>query len=424
MKQFVLTILCLALAAQFLRADEEMLFPILGWGVMGNAHHIQKTPGLPYDHDVELYREMKDCGFSIAGFAHRPEQVVAAKEAGIKVFWYADPICNQDWVNLDLERFRNDFIKINEQWKDEPTVCGYYLQDEPRSAALDNLAKACQIVREIAPDKDPYVNLFSSSTQLYNYAPLSYEAYVEKVMEGNPAPNTGYDQYVFYEDNHVRETLFGCCEVFRKLSLKHNKSWWYCGLSIAHRNYAVPTYEQFSLATWAAIAYGAKGLAWFTYFDSNRTGWHSAPLNAYGDRTPTWYHLKQVNRAVQSQASVLLKLRNDRTYHFGSTVPESSERVPGPDEDSLIVGVLNSNHWLVGEFTHEETGDRYLIVVNKDMTHSNEFVPVWREGKKPAQVLVRLMQLNPSEIPFNRTPNDTNIFEPGGAAVLHLIYEK
>ena len=88
------------------------------------------------------------------------------------------------------------------------------------------------------------------------------------------------------------------------------------------------------------------------------------------------------------------------------------------------MGALNGNHWLVGEFTHEQTGDRYLVVVNTDMTHSNEFTPVWREGKAPSQVRVRLMQLNPAEIPFNRTPNDTNIFEPGGAAVLHLIYDQ
>lgn len=398
--------------------DVETAFPILGWGWLGTANHL----GL--DTNPDFYREMADCGFTIAGFASSPAQVAAAKEGGIQVFYMDGRISNKDWATLDIEQFRKDLTEINEQWKDEPTVRGYYLQDEPRAAALDGLAAACQIVREVAPDKDPYVNLFSNSTQLYNYAPLSYEEYVEKVMASNPAPNTGYDQYVFYENNHVRETLFSCCEVFRRLSLKHHKAWWYCGLSIAHRNYAVPTYAQLSLAAWSAIAYGAKGLAWFTYLDGNRTGWHSAPLNAYGDRTPTWYRLKQVNRAVQSQAEVLLRLRNDRTYHFGSTVPESNERLNGPDAGSLIVGALNGNHWLVGEFTHEQTGDRYLVVVNTDMTHSNEFTPVWREGKAPSQVRVRLMQLNPAEIPFNRTPNDTNIFEPGGAAVLHLIYDQ
>ncbi len=423
MKRIFLMMLCVALALTTL-ADEPMLFPILGWGWLGNVNYLQKKPGVRLDFDPDFYREMMDCGFTIAGFASDAKQVAAAKGAGIQVFWHDSRLCNLDWANLDLELYRKNMVEVQKMWENEPTVRGYYLQDEPRAAALDNLSLACQVVREVAPNKDPYVNLFSNSTQGYNYAPLTYEEYVEKVMEANPAPNTGYDQYVFYEDGHVRETIFSCCEIFRRLSLKHHKSWWHCGLSIAHRNYAVPTYAQLSLAAWGAIAYGAKGLAWFTYTEINRPGWHSAPLNAYGDRTRTWYLLKQVNRGIQSQAKVLLKLRNDRTYHFGSTVPESAEEVNGPDEDSLIIGVLNNDNWLVGEFTHEETGDRYLVVVNKDMTHSNEFIPVWREGKKPAKVLVGLKQLNPVEIPFNRHPNDTNIFEPGGAAVLHLIYDQ
>ena len=184
----------------------------------------------------------------------------------------------------------------------------------------------------------------------------------------------------------------------------------------------MPTFPQLNMAAFSALAYGARGLAWFTYLDTRMKGWHDAPLNAYGERTPTWWALKRVNRDIQGLAPILNHLKSDRVYHFGDTVPGSSERLNGPDGESLISGMLLSSHWLIGEFTHDETGDRYLIVVNKDTTHTNEFLPQWRDGKVPAKVNYVFTVFPNRECGINRKPNDNNIFEAGAAALLHLHY--
>ena len=81
MKKLILTI-CFCLGA-VLFAVEPNQFPILGWGVLDYLPEHSKTP--------EFYEEMKECGFTIAGFASNDAQVAAAKEAGMQVIiWHRD----------------------------------------------------------------------------------------------------------------------------------------------------------------------------------------------------------------------------------------------------------------------------------------------------------------------------------------------
>ena len=41
-----------------------------------------------------------------------------------------------------------------------PSVFGYYLRDEPSAAWFPQLEKVASVVRELAPGKWPYINLF------------------------------------------------------------------------------------------------------------------------------------------------------------------------------------------------------------------------------------------------------------------------
>ena len=412
MKKLILTIMLCLGAALF--AVEPNQFPILGWGVLNYLPEHSKTP--------EFYEEMKECGFTIAGFASNDEQVAAAKQAGMQVIiWHRD-ITAVDFRHPDPDGWREKVKAVVDKYADEPAVWGYYVKDEPELDEMEGVALMTQLVRELAPGKEPYANLYPPSANPKHWAPLDFEGYVEKAMKEFASQSVGYDQYVFYEDGNIRETMQKGYKVSREKALATGKDWWYCGLSIAHRTYAVPTFPQLNMAAFSALAYGAKGLAWFTYLDTCMQGWHDAPLNAYGERTPTWWALKRVNRDIQGLAPILNHLKSDRVYHFGDTVPGSSERLNGPDGESLISGMLLSSHWLIGEFTHDETGDRYLIVVNKDTTHTNEFLPQWRDGKVPAKVNYVFTVFPNRECGINRKPNDNNIFEAGAAALLHLHY--
>ncbi len=406
-----------AVSVKLLGLSEDQ-FPILAWGGITLE---------PLVRQPDYYREMKACGFTVASLAGNDAQIAAAREAGMKVLLGNAAFSNRDWMKPDAEAWAKEFAPFAEKYKDDPAVAGFYVKDEPQTYELDGLVPMAQTILDQS-GKLPYINLYPLSANITHFLPLTYAEHVEKFMRENPSPVASFDQYVFFEDGQIRETFYTNFKIFRDAALKYDKEWWYIGLSIAHRHYAVPTYAQMNLAAFAALAYGARGISWFKYSDIGRPGWWAAPLTPFGERTPVWYDLQRVNRSIQNYAYVLNHLKSDRVYHFITPATNNPERSDGPDADSLISSVVNigkdpfrtGGNWIVGEFTHDQTGDRYMIVVNKDLDRTSEFIPVWREGKKPKEVKY-IQEASHNETPFGRS-TDSDILEPGGSVILHLIY--
>jgi len=405
---FVFAVLFLGMAYA-----EDEVFPIMSWGWVGWAGEKAKT--------VELYQEMKECGISVAGFVNTDEQLEAISKAGLKAFWCDwKAMSSRDFSKPDVEQWRKDILPVVEKYNSNPAVIGYYVQDEPNGVVMDGALKMASLMEELAGEKLVYLNLYSNSTEQWRLDPFNYYDYVEKFY-ASPLKFSGFDQYVFYHDKHMRHTFYESMKIHRELALKYGKQWWYCALSVAHRYYAEPTFTQLAHQVYSALAYGARGLSWFTYLPTCNIGWYASPIDDFMNRTHTWYDLRFINNSVQNMAYVLNHLKSDRVYHFGSTVPETDERINGPDEGSLITGMKNSNNWLVGEFTHEQTGERWLIIVNKNLEAPVECNPIWREGKKPKAIKAHSISRK-NEIPFNREPNDSNIIQPGVGVLLHLYY--
>ena len=409
---FLACLVC-ALMSCTLSAAEET-FPIMAWGWVGWAGEKANSPA--------LYEEMKECGFSIAGFAGADAQIEAAGKAGMKVLYTNDKaMSNRDWMNPDVEQWRKDIQPIVEKYKDNDTVFGYYVKDEPNEPEVDGVLAMGKLMKELAPEKMAYMNLFPmpNSASPSHFAPRNYYDYTDHIY-GSDYSSSGFDQYVFYFDGFMRPTFYKCMEIHRELSLKHGKQWWYCALSIAHRYYADPTFTQLAHQAFSALAYGARGLSWFTYLPVQKNGWYNSPLDDFMQRTHTWYDLKYINSAIQNYAYVLNHLKSDRVYHFGSTVPETDERVPAPDADSLISGMEGSSNWLIGEFTHEQDGGRWLIIVNKNLNAPVECKPIWR--KQPSRIKIHFVNRK-GEDDFSRAA-DTNIFRPGMGALIHVYFDE
>ena len=50
---------------------------------------------------------------------------------------------------------------------------------------------------------------------------------------------------------------------------------------------------------YTTLAYGGRGLAYFTYFAPPVGGYRAAPVDQFGHETPTWHNLQNVNLQVQ-----------------------------------------------------------------------------------------------------------------------------
>jgi hypothetical protein len=135
-------------------------------------------------------------------------------------------------------------------------------------------------------------------------------------------------------------------------------------LSVGCLNYREVSAADLRFQAYTTLAYGGRGLSYFTYFTPAIGNFRLAPIDQFGNETATWHHLRSVNLQILQLAPTLLRLNSDDVYHFGQ-VPEGCHPTT---EKNLIKGV-GSSEFLAGDFTHQD-GSRYVMVVNKDFKKS------------------------------------------------------
>jgi len=358
----VLAVVSLAMIAPA-RAEEPM-FPLMAWG---------HTPG-----DPAVLKKMRECGITVAGFV-APSALDACRDAGLKAIVSDPRTSSYDWTNVDPAVARANVEALTKEVKDHPAVYGYLLRDEPSAAMFPGLGTVAAAVKEFHPGAWPYINLFPNYADSDQLGSPDYEAHIKAFVEICKPTALSYDHYAPFEDGSLREGYFANLESMRKAGLEFDLPFWNIVLTSAHFNYREPTDADIRFQIYTSLAYGARGIAFFTYFTPNWGNYRLGPIDQFGNETPTWGKLRTVNLQVAKLAPTLLKLRSDRVYHFGE-VPRGAQ---APPTDSLVETI--DGPMLVGEFTHED-GSRYLLIVNKSFTASAPCRPKLRTEASLEQV--------------------------------------
>lgn len=343
---------------------EEPTFPLMAWG---------HTPG-----DPAVLQKMRDCGITVAGFV-APKDLDACRDAGLKAIVSDPRVTDYDWKNVDPAVARKNVEALTKEVKDHPAVYGYLLRDEPTAAFFPGLGAVAAAVKEFHPGAWPYINLFPNYADADQLGAPDYETHIEKFVEVCKPTALSYDHYAPFEGGGLRESYFANLESIRKGALRHDLPFWNIILTVAHFNYREPDDADVRFQIYTSLAYGARGIAFFTYFTPEWGNYRLGPIDQFGHETPTWGKLRTVNLQVAKLGPTLLKLRSDRVYHYGE-VPQGGE---APPADSLVEEI--GGPMLVGEFTHED-GSRYLMIVNKSFKDSSPCRPKLRAEAKLEQV--------------------------------------
>lgn len=343
---------------------EEPMFPLMAWG---------HTPG-----DPAVLQKMRECGITVAGFVD-PKALDACRDAGLKAIVSDPRTAGYDWTKVDPAAARANVEALTKEVKDHPAVYGYLLRDEPSAAMFPGLGAVAAAVKEFHPGAWPYINLFPNYAEPDQFGTPDYESHIKAFVETCKPTALSYDHYALFEGGGLREGYFANLESMRKAGLEHGLPFWNIVLTSAHFNYRETTDADVRFQVYTSLAYGARGIAYFTYFTPKWGNYRLGPIDQFGNETPTWGKLRTVNLQVAKLAPTLLKLRSDRVYHFGD-VPKGAEAAPA---DSLVEAI--GGPMLVGESTHED-GSRYLMVVNKSFTASAPCRPKLRAEAKLEQV--------------------------------------
>lgn len=378
-------------------------FPVMAWG---------SSPS-----DAAQLREMKDAGLNASGFCN-VKDLALVRDAGLACF-VADPRARDykwDALPPDAE-LRKNIAALKADVAANPAALGFYLRDEPPITMMPGMGKVAALLREAMPEKWPYVNLFPYRVGREALGGSDYEAYVRSLVTTIRQPFISYDDYSLVE-GEMMDYFYTALAVVRRIGLESNTPFWNCILANAHFNYMEPSDATFNLQVYSTMAYGGRGIQYFSYFSQTRGNYRLGAIDQFGNRTPTWDMLRRINNQIHALAPTILHLKNTGVYHYPYVPPQcqgmqGSRLVRDVKMTQSFVRPPAGAQYLLGEFEDEQKRP-YVMLVNKSLKHSFRFtLALKEEGRK----LIRVSPYSGQEEPFGR---EMDWLAPGAGMLLRI----
>ena len=329
-------------------------------------------PIFPWDHwhaSKAAYEEARACGFNLAGFAE-PGDLDTIQSAGLKCFVSDPSILVRGGEKLSDNEVNARVKALVAKTANHPAVFGYHIIDEPSPALVPNVARWAKAFQEAAPNAIAYTNFFPMAENADGNGKVEgeYERYLTSYLDPVKPGAFSFDHYSFFDDGSIRPLYFDCLEVARQASIKNNVPLWHVGLANSHFHYADPSPALFRFQIFTSLAYGVRGMGWFTYTSRDRGNYRNSAIDEFGHRTPTWEMLREANLQLHRLAPTYTKLKSVNVFHD----PDVPKGCRGIDQSKFIASIKGTGPFCVGEF-EDEQGRPAIIIVNRSLTRSTQF---------------------------------------------------
>lgn len=347
--------------------------------------------------DLDSYcKELYNMGFNMT-WCLTPDQLKYAKKHNLKATLQTMGLNDNSIEDLNLrakdwaEKSKKAIPK--EQYNN---IFWCITRDEPRLSDVENMVPYTKATKEILGLR-PYINL-NPNCAAEEYIGKDYEYYINTITKKCGLDYISYDNYSFFiKEGFVQDRYFSNIEKIAKCAKENNVPFYNTILSVAHFQYAPPTDFSIELQGWSTLAYGGKGLIYYTVIQPPIGNYRGAAYDGFGYKTPTFDMIRLMNLQIHSIMPVYKDLKHLNTFHYGY-VPNGSN---GPETSVLCNEFKADSDVLVGEFKGKDKKS-YLIVVNKTDFNTFIHVPKFRNGK--GSVLI-------SEYcdPFKGRPNEKEL---------------
>lgn len=351
-------------------------FLLLPWGAIWLSE---------IDNDT-VFKEMAEMGFNTTCFI-KPDQVKYAKKYGLKAIVQDDGLADSSIEDLSerYDKWGRDLKEaIGTEYLD--SVYEVYVRDEPK--AEDNLLKELKAksdaVRKYIGCK-PYINLFPDYASPQQLGTDSYDEYLDYYIKNCNLDYVSYDHYAFslgtapnipgmtYNEGGAgfnENGFYGNLESVRKAAIRNKVGFVNIIQSVGALHWPTPDDYIIHVQGWSTLAYGGRGLSYFTLFTPNMGNWRDAPYDEYGFKSPVWRYVTHMNYAINNISNIYKNLENINVYHIGNVPKGCNDMSTAKNIKNLGFNPVNGTvNVLVGEFVDKE-GRQYVIIVNKDPKYS------------------------------------------------------
>ncbi|MFI1097237.1 hypothetical protein [Streptomyces sp. NPDC020917] len=388
-------------------------------------------PPHPFETTLARYQEISDAGFTflITGNYQFDEQsggwaLKMADQTGLKVLIAGDPRIEAiaHYMSVTDDRSVPSSLTTADaaswvqaalgSYNGHASLAGFNVFDEPAQSRFPTVGALTNIVRNVAPSLLPYSNLWPGNG-------AGYAAFVQAYIDTVKPPLISFDRYPILS-NGIDLNYFDNWAIFRDASLKSGLPAWTYIQSVGYNGHRVPTASQLAWQVNISLAYGCKGIQYFTYWTPDPArgeGFTQALMTVDGKRTPLYGAAKQLNRHwLQPVGRELKPLVSESVQHANDTpLPPSTvaftpgDHLTSATGDAAVLGLFKAA---------QDDGTRYLLVANR-----NPDAPATVHlGTNSAHVasVSRFVPDDGTYRPINRPATLDVALDPGGAVLYRL----
>ena len=352
MRTPILIILVALLILSCTAKPPQSEFPIVAW----------YGPEIYFAND-DGYQTLAHAGFthSFSTFNKKQQNLQAldaAASANVKLI-VADERISKVNVKSDSTFFLLDSVIAD--YGSHPALWGYYLQDEPGKDDFSRLGKISHYMAKKDSVHSTYINLYPTYATPAQLDTADYEGYVRAFIDSTNPAILSYDHYPILETG-MRQDYYRNFEIIRKMALEYDIPFWAFSLSVHHSPYAKPIKSHLQMQVYSALAYGARGIQYFTYAKPKSRIWHfrEAIVDETGAPTPIYPLVQKINAEIRQLSPTFLELKSTGVFHSNPVPEDCSALIPG-----LPITKIEAENVLAGFFTGPGN-TKYVLLLNKN----------------------------------------------------------
>lgn len=192
------------------------------------------------------------------------------------------------------------------EYRDASALAGYTVIDEPIAGQFPAVAAVVAALRSADPERPAYVNLMPDYIPPDALGAVSYAAYLETFLATVQPALLSYDYYPFGHERD-RSTFFTNLAAVREAARGHDLPFMLIVLTTPHGPYRDPTDAELAWQVHHALAYGARGISYFTYWTPDPDPEWNFRHGLIHDGEPTLHYVQvaQLNRRLHALGAAL-----------------------------------------------------------------------------------------------------------------------
>jgi hypothetical protein len=315
---------------------------------------------------LATWQTVKDCNFTVCGqyggysVADNRQMLDVCAQLGLKAMIVDG---RTSWEATFLDDHVARIKSLVADFGSHPATYGYYIVDEPSADRFPALAKVSQELQRQDPKHLPYINLLPTYASPEQLGTPTYAEHLDTFLRLVKPAVLSYDHYALLKDGSDRADYFENLALIREYGQRYGVPPWNIILSLPHLSYRDPTAAEMRWQVYTSLAYGIKGLMWFTYWtmpEWERDFGGTAIVNPKGEPARLYPIVKQLNGETRVLGRTLLGLTSTGVYHTGA-IPSGCTRL-GVDAPIRLPGELPL---LIGFFTDPQ-GRELALLANRD----------------------------------------------------------